>query len=151
MEKDRFCCNCTFYNPNNYLCKRKDVLRLSKDWCFEFDEKTEIKEKGENKVMNLNYKNFDEAYNDFVNKKYGTNDLQEIIRIADEIRQAAEKRIDEAKRFEFDDLKTDVYNMLMKMKELSRPALTVEICDMDNTCYNFYIDDIADAIDELEY
>lgn len=100
--------------------------------------------------MNLNYNNFDEAYQDFVIKKYNTNNLQEIIRITDEVRRAAEKRIDEAKHFEFDDLKTDVYNMLMRMKEL-RPALTAEICDMDNTCYNFYIDDIADAIDGLEY
>ena len=100
--------------------------------------------------MNLNYNNFDEAYQDFVIKKYSTNNLQEIIRITDEVRRAAEKRINEAKRFEFDDLKTDVYNMLIRMKEL-RPALTAEICDIDNTYYNFYIDDIADAIDGLEY
>ena len=148
MEKNRFCCNCTFFNPNNNLCKRKDMLRLESDWCYEFDEKIEVEEREENKTMNLNYKNFDEAYKDFVAKKYGTNDLQKIIRMTDEIRRAAQKRIDDAKRDEFDDLKMDIYNMLMEMAKI-KPF--IKALDADDNYVVLDINDIAEAIDDLEY
>lgn len=147
MEKNRFCCNCTFFNPNNNLCKRKDMLRLESDWCYEFDEKIEVEEREENKTMNLNYKNFDEAYKDFKTKKYGTNDLQEIIKMTDEIRRAAQERIDDAKRDEFNDLKMDIYEMLMKMAKF-KPFIKLE--DEDGS-YVVSVEDIADAIDGLEY
>lgn len=97
--------------------------------------------------MNLNYNNFDEAYKDFVHKKYGTNDLQEIIRITNEIRRAAEERIDDAKRDEFNDLKMDIYKTLMKMAKL-KPFIKLE--DEDGS-YVVSVEDIADAIDGLEY
>lgn len=147
MEKDRFCCNCTFFNPDNNLCKRKDMLKLESDWCFEFCEKIEVEEKGEN-TMDLNYKNFDEAYQYFVDKKYGTNDLQKIIGITDEIRRAAQKRIDDAKRDEFNDLKMDIYEMLMKMAKIKS---FIKILDADDNYIFVDIDDIADAIDDLKY
>ena len=149
MEKDDrfFCCNCTFFNPNNNLCKRRDMLKLESDWCFEFCEKIEVEEKGEN-TMDLNYKNFDEAYKDFVAKKYGTNDLQEIIKITNEIRRAAEERIDDAKRDEFDDLKMNIYDMLMEMAKI-KPF--IKALDADGNYVVLDIDDIAEAIDELEY
>ena len=148
MEKDRFCYNCTFFNPNNNLCKRKDMLRLESDWCYEFDEKIEVEEREENKTMNLNYKNFDEAYQDFKTKKYGTNDLQEIIRMTDEIRRAAQERIDDAKRGKFDDLKMDIYDMLMEMAKI-KPF--IKILDADGNYVFVDIDDIAEAIDDLKY
>lgn len=98
--------------------------------------------------MNLNYKNFDEAYKDLVAKKYGTNDLQEIIKITDEIRRAAQERIVDTKRGEFDDLKMNIFGILMEMAEM-KPFIKVR--DIEDNYVVLATEDIADAINGLEY
>ncbi len=100
--------------------------------------------------MNLNYNNFNDAYNDFITQKYGMKDLQEIIRVTDEIRKAAEQRIYDAERTNFEDLKEEICELFMKMREI-RANTIFEIRDEYGEYHFIHIDDMIDGVNDIKY
>lgn len=100
--------------------------------------------------MNLNYNNFNDAYNDFITQKYGMKDLQEIIRVTDEIRKAAEQRIYDAERTNFEDLKEEICELFMKMRKI-RANTIFEIRDEYGEYHSIHIDDMIDGVNDIKY